>query len=50
MEEIVGHVNNIRFDIEVALEDQLGVQNLPFPGMDSKLFVQPKFGPKHKPR
>ena len=36
MEDIVGHVTNIKFDIEVALEEQLGAQNLPFPGMDSK--------------
>ena len=36
MEEIVGNVINIKFDVEVALEEQLGAQPLPFPGMDSK--------------
>lgn len=34
MEDIIANVDNIRFDIEVALEMQLGIQPLPFPGMD----------------
>ena len=37
MEDIIANVDDIRFDIEVALEEQLGLQPLPFPGMDSKL-------------
>lgn len=36
MEDIIANVDDIRFDIEVALEEQLGLQPLPFPGMDSK--------------
>ena len=36
MQEIVAPVNHIKFDIELALEQQLGSQPLPFPGMDSK--------------
>lgn len=34
MEEIVGNVELQKFDIEIALEQQLGAQPLPFPGMD----------------
>lgn len=34
MQEVVANVNNVVFDIEVAMEQQLGVQPLPFPGMD----------------
>ncbi|XP_013794409.1 cleavage and polyadenylation specificity factor subunit 4-like [Limulus polyphemus] len=34
MEEIVADVDGIRFDIENALEQQLGALPLPFPGMD----------------
>lgn len=37
MDDIIANVDNIRFDIEIALEMQYGVQPLPFPGMDSKL-------------
>ena len=37
MQEIVGNVEDITFDIEIALEQQLGAHPLPFPGMDSKL-------------
>ena len=36
MEFVVANVDNVKFDIEVALEQQLGAQPLPFPGMDSK--------------
>ena len=36
MEDIIANVDNIRFDIEFALEMQIGIQQLPFPGMDSK--------------
>ena len=35
MEEIISNIDDIRFDIEVALEEQIGIQPLPFPGMDS---------------
>lgn len=34
MQEIVASVTHMRFDIEMALEQQLGSQPLPFPGMD----------------
>lgn len=34
MEDIIANIDDIRFDIEVALEEQLGIQPLPFPGMD----------------
>ncbi|XP_066917372.1 cleavage and polyadenylation specificity factor subunit 4-like [Clytia hemisphaerica] len=34
MDDIIANVDNMRFDIEVALEMQLGIQPLPFPGMD----------------
>jgi len=32
----VANVDNIKFDIEVALEEQYGALPLPFAGMDSK--------------
>lgn len=38
MEALVANVDNVKFDIEVALEQQLGAQPLPFVGMDSKTF------------
>ena len=36
MDGLVAPITNVKFDIEVALEQQLGAQPLPFPGMDSK--------------
>lgn len=36
MEAIVANVENIKFDIEIALEQQHGALPLPFPGMDSE--------------
>lgn len=36
MEVIVANVDKITFDIEGQLEEQVGAQLLPFPGMDSK--------------
>lgn len=36
MECIVAHVDHVKFDIEVALDEQYGALPLPFPGMDSK--------------
>jgi len=36
MEFIVANVDNIKFDIEIALELQYGALPLPFAGMDSK--------------
>ena len=36
MQEIVANVEDITFDIEIALEQQLGAHPLPFPGMDSE--------------
>ena len=39
MQELLANVDNQKFDIEIALEQQLGAQALPFPGMDSKYFL-----------
>ncbi len=36
MEELIASVKDIKFDIETCLEQQIGIQPLPFPGMDSK--------------
>jgi len=38
MQEVVANIDHIKFDIEYAIEQQLGVQPLPFTGMDSKLY------------
>jgi len=35
MQDLVANVDNIIFDVEVALEEQRGAQQLPFAGMDS---------------
>jgi cleavage and polyadenylation specificity factor subunit 4 len=35
MESLVANVEGVKFDIEVALEQQLGAVSLPFPQMDS---------------
>jgi hypothetical protein len=35
MQEIIAPVSDMTFDIEIALEHQLGSLPLPFPGMDS---------------
>ena len=35
MEELLCPVDHIKFDIEYALEHQIGAKPLPFPGMDS---------------
>ena len=43
MDSIVAPIANIKFDIEVALEQQLGAQPLPFPGMDSKYSPENKY-------
>uniref|UniRef100_A0A8C2GH01 Cleavage and polyadenylation specificity factor subunit 4 n=1 Tax=Cyprinus carpio TaxID=7962 RepID=A0A8C2GH01_CYPCA len=37
MQELISCVDHIKFDLEIAVEQQLGAQPLPFPGMDSKL-------------
>jgi len=34
MEDVIANIDDIRFEIEVALEEQIGIQPLPFPGMD----------------
>ncbi len=39
MQEVVAPVYNITFDIEVALDQQLGALPLPFPGMDSECLL-----------
>lgn len=36
MQDLVAPVTHIKFEMEVALDQQLGSQPLPFPGMDSK--------------
>ena len=38
MEEVLCPVDHIKFDIEYALEHQIGAKPLPFPGMDSEFF------------
>lgn len=35
MECLVAHVDHVKFDIEVALDEQYGALPLPFQGMDS---------------
>uniref|UniRef100_A0A8C3JJQ0 Cleavage and polyadenylation specificity factor subunit 4 n=1 Tax=Calidris pygmaea TaxID=425635 RepID=A0A8C3JJQ0_9CHAR len=34
MQELIASVDHIKFDLEMAVEQQLGAQPLPFPGMD----------------
>ncbi|OCT63968.1 cleavage and polyadenylation specificity factor subunit 4 [Xenopus laevis] len=34
MQELIACVDHLRFDLELAVEQQLGAQPLPFPGMD----------------
>ncbi|XP_072531017.1 cleavage and polyadenylation specificity factor subunit 4 [Salminus brasiliensis] len=34
MQELIANVDHIKFDLEIAVEQQLGAQPLPFPGMD----------------
>ena len=36
MEDLVASVKDIKFDIETYIEHQVGIQPLPFLGMDSK--------------
>ena len=36
MQEVVASLVHVKFDLEYAIEQQLGVQPLPFTGMDSK--------------
>ena len=36
MQDILANVDHIKFDLEIAVHQQLGAQPLPFPGMDSK--------------
>ncbi len=40
MEALVASLDDIKFDIEKALEEQHGALPLPFPGMDSKLYFR----------
>jgi len=37
MQELIASADHLKFDLEMAVEQQLGAQPLPFPGMDSKL-------------
>ena len=39
MECIVANVDHMRFDIEIALDEQYGALPLPFTGMDSEYFL-----------
>ena len=39
MEDLIANVKDIKFDIETCIEQQLGIQPLPFPGMDSEYFT-----------
>lgn len=36
MQDILANVDHLKFDLELAMQQQLGAQPLPFPGMDSK--------------
>lgn len=36
MQDMLATVDHLKFDLEIAVEQQLGAQPLPFPGMDSK--------------
>lgn len=38
MECVVANVEHMRFDIEIALDEQYGALSLPFTGMDSMSF------------
>lgn len=40
MECIVANVDHMRFDIEIALDEQYGALSLPFTGMDSTYFLK----------
>jgi len=40
MEEIVASVADLKFEIEAQMYNQVGVQPLPFPGMDSTIQTQ----------
>ena len=40
MEEVLCPVDHIKFDIEYALEHQIGAKPLPFPGMDSEFSIK----------
>lgn len=46
MESVVACVLHIKFDVEVALEQQIGAQPLPFPGMDKSTAAVCEFFPK----
>lgn len=39
MQEIIASVDSFKFDVETAIDQQLGTQPLPFPGMDSKTLI-----------
>lgn len=39
MLSVVACVEDITFDVEIALSQQLGTQTLPFPGMDSEYIL-----------
>lgn len=40
MQDLLATVDHIKFDLEIAVQQQLGAQPLPFPGMDSELPTQ----------
>jgi hypothetical protein len=37
MDALVASVEGVKFDVETQVELQVGIQPLPFPGMDSEL-------------
>lgn len=43
MDLLIASVDHIKFDIEVALDEQYGALPLPFPGMDSMTINNPIF-------
>ena len=39
MEVLVANVDDIKFDVELAVEQQIGTPPMQFPGMDSKFII-----------
>uniref|UniRef100_A0A3B4AXN1 Cleavage and polyadenylation specificity factor subunit 4 n=1 Tax=Periophthalmus magnuspinnatus TaxID=409849 RepID=A0A3B4AXN1_9GOBI len=39
MQDLLANVDHIKFDLEIAVRQQLGAQPLPFPGMDSDILT-----------
>lgn len=45
LQDLISGLENSKFDIEDALDKQLGARPLPFPGMDSECKGDPPFFP-----